>query len=247
MTHTYPAPARSTLAALRVTRNTAAFQSWWSTLTDTTDIVEAIDALHSPQTSDVESSLHWLMLSVFQGAKLVTWLEVEGLHPAAHVSHVALDIEVAHDNDGDTVGVDVVLSLHVTAADGSLVATTPSAYVQWPAKEFAPTGTEPEPIAALAEILDTALNLVNSTIAEQDRFADLARTSHQDRARSAAEDDDEDDQDDEDDEPEIEHCRDCGRITRIDDEPVDTDAADGFNGSCGNCADRRESHGDHDD
>ncbi|MEX7474559.1 hypothetical protein AB4Z39_33250 [Mycobacterium adipatum] len=245
MTHTHPTPAPSALAALRVTRNEPAFHSWWSTLTDTTDIVEAIHALHSPRTSDVESSLHWLMLSVFQGAKPVTWLEVEGLNRTAHVSHVALDIEVAHDNDGDTVGVDVVLSLHVAAPDGSLVATTPSAYVQWPAKEFAPTGTEP--VAALAEILDTALNLVNSTIAEQDRFADLARTPHEDRARSAAEDTTEDDQDDEDDEPEIEHCRDCGRITRIDDEPVDTDAADGFNGSCGSCADRREGQGDHDD
>lgn len=240
MTHTQSAPALNTLAALRVTRDTAAFRSWWSTLTDTTDIVEAIGALHSPRISDVESSLHWLMLSVFQGAKPVTWLEVEGLHRTAIVSHVALDIEVAHDNDGDTVGVDVVLSLHVTAADRSVVATTPSAYVQWP-KEFAPTSTQP--IDALAEILDTALNLVNSTIAEQDRFVDLARTSPEDRARSAAEDDDSEDDDD----PEIEHCRDCGRITRIDDEPVDTDAADGFNGSCGSCADRRESHGEHDD
>lgn len=244
MTHTQSAPAPSALAALRVTRDEPAFRSWWSTLTDTTDIVEAIDALHSPRISDVESSLHWLMLSVFQGAKPATWLEVAGLHRAAHVSHVSLDIEVAHDNDGDSVGVDVVLSLHATAADGSVVATTPSAYVQWPAKDFAPTSTQP--IDALAEILDTALNLVNSTIAEQDRFVDLARTSPEDRARSAAEDGDSEDEED-DDEPEIEHCRDCGRITRIDDEPVDTDAADGFNGSCGSCADRRESHGDHDD
>jgi hypothetical protein len=236
MTLTQPISARSAFAPLRVTRNTAAFHSWWSTLTDTTDVVEAIDALHAPHTSDVESSLHWLMVSAFQGAQPVAWLDVHGLHPSAHVSYVVLDADVAHNNDGDPVGVDVVLSLHVTAADGTIVATTPSAYVQHPAKVFAPSSAQPED--ALAEILDTALDLVNTIIAEQDRFADLARASHEGPAHAAAEDTDEPE------EPEIERCRDCGRITRVGDEPVDTDAADGWNGSCGTCADRRESGDD---
>lgn len=230
---TQPTPHPGSYAPLRLTRNPQAFQSWWPTLTDTTDITDAIAALHAPRTSDVESSLHWLMITVFQGAQPVPWLDIHGLHPTAQVTHVILDAEVAHDNDGDCVGVDVVLSLQVTADDGTVVATTPSAYVQWPATVFAPTSTQPED--ALAEIIDTALDLINTTIAAADRFSTLARAPR-DTTPNASEPQD----DSGDDEPEIEHCRDCGRVTRIDDDPVDTDAADGWNGYCGSCADRRE-------
>lgn len=239
MTLPHPALTANGFAPLRVTRSTAIFQTWWSAATDITDITDGIDALRTPHTSDVESNLHWLMIAVFQGPVPVTWLEVHGLHPSAHVTYVVLDTDVAHDNDGDVVGVDVVLSLHVSAAHGSVVATTPSAYVQSPATVFAPTSTQPAD--ALAEIIDTALDLVNETIATADRFADLARAPHEEPAPTAAEDNSEPD------EPEIEHCRDCGRVTRIDDEPVDTDAADGWNGSCGNCADRREPQQNADD
>lgn len=240
MSLTTETPSRpGSYAPLRFTRNAAAFQRWWPTLTDTTDITEAIDALHAPQSSDVESSLHWLMITVFQGMTPVPWLEVHGLPPTARVSHAVLDAEVAHDGDGDRVGVDVVLSVHVTAADGTAVATTPSAYVQWPAKTFAPTNAEPS--AALGEIIDTALDLINDTIATADRFAAMARAPHS-TATAPAEP-----QDDGEDEPEVETCRDCGRVTRIDDEPVDTDAADGWNGYCGSCADRREGQDSPDD
>lgn len=219
-------------APLRLTRNAAAFQRWWPTLTDTADITEAIDALRAPQENDVESSLHWLMIAVFQDMTPVPWLEVHGLQPTTRVSHVVLDADVAHDGDGDCIGVDIVLSLHVTADDGSTAATTPSAYVQWPAKTFAPTNTEPS--AALGEIIDTALDLINDTIATADRFATMARAPHGTATAAPGP------QEDGDDEPEIETCRDCGRVTRIDDEPVDTDAADGWNGFCGSCADRHE-------
>lgn len=173
MTHTQPTPVDSAFAPLRVTRNTAEFQSWWLAVTDTTDITDSIDALGEPRTSDVESSLHWLMVSVFQRPVPVTWLEVHGLHPTAQVSRVVLDANIAHDNDGDVIGVDVVLSLHVRTADGTVVATTPSVYVPSPATLFAPTSTLPG--YALAEIIDTALDLVNATIAAVDRFATLAR------------------------------------------------------------------------
>ncbi|ORX15325.1 hypothetical protein AWC27_19595 [Mycobacterium szulgai] len=239
---TLPTPTTSrpgTYAALRVTRNPEAFQSWWPTLTDTTDITDAIAALHPPRTSDVESSLHWLMITVFQGAQPVSWLDIHGLHPTAQVTHVLLDAEVAHDNDGDCVGVDIVLSLHVTTDDGTVVAATPSAYIQWPATAFALSSTEPHD--ALAEIIDTALDHINTTIATADRFNTIARALH-DTTTKASEP-----QDDSDDEHEIEHCRGCGRVTRIDDDPVDTDAADGWNGYCGSCADRRETPYSHDD
>ena len=233
MTLTAEAPSRpGSCAPMRLARNAVAFRRWWSTLTDTTDVAEAIDALRAPQSSDVESSLHWLMITVFQAMTPVPWLEVHGLQPTVRVSHVVLDAEVAHDRDGDCIGVDVVLSLHVTAADGTVVATTPSAYVQWPAKTFAPTNTEPS--HALGEIIDTALDLLNTTIAAADRFTALARAPH--GTPTAAPDP----QEDGDDEPEIETCRDCGRVTRVDDEPVDTDAADGWDGYCGTCADRQE-------
>lgn len=230
---TLPTSSPGTYAPLRLTRNPEAFQSWWPTLTDTTDITDAIAALHAPRTSDVESSLHWLMITVFQGAQPVPWLDIHGLNPTARVTHALLDAEVAHDNDGDCVGVDIVLSLHVTADDGTVVATTLSAYVQWPATAFTPS-TSTEPHDALAEIIDTALDYINTTIATADRFNTIARAPHT-TTTSASEP-----QDDSDAEPEIEHCRDCGRVTRIDDDPVDTDAADGWNGYCGSCADRRE-------
>ncbi|QIV79890.1 hypothetical protein [Mycolicibacterium frederiksbergense] len=236
MTHTRPTPAGSAFAPLHVTRSATTFQTWWSAVTvgtDATDIADGILALRTPHTSDVESSLHWLMLAVFQGPVPVTWLEVDGLHPTAQVSHVVLDADVAHDSDGDVVGVDVVLSLHVSAADGSVVATTPSAYVQSPATVFATTSTQPAD--ALAEIIDTALDLVNDTITAADHFAALARAPRTEPTHAAALE-----EPDEPEEPEIEHCRDCGRVTRIDDDPVDTDAADGWNGYCGGCADRRE-------
>lgn len=229
MTLATPTTRPGPYAALRVTRNPKAFQSWWPTLSDTTDITDAIAALHAPRTSDVESSLHWLMITVFQGAQPVTWLDISGLHPTAHVSHVLLDAEVAHNNDGDCIGVDIVLSLHVTADDDTVVATTPSAYVQWPATAFAPSSTEPHD--ALAEIIDAALDLINTAMATADRFNTVARAPHDPTTNAS---------DPQDDEPEIEHCRDCGRVTRIDDDPVDTDAADGWNGYCGSCADRRE-------
>lgn len=229
---TEPTSCPGSYAPLSLTRDTVAFEHWWATLTDTSDIVDAIDALHAPQTSDVESSLHWLMITVFQDVTPVPWLEVHGLQPTARPSHVVLDVEVAHDSDGDCVGVNVVLSLHVTGDDGTVVATTPSAYVQWPAKTFAPTNTEPG--AALGKIIDTALDLINTTIATADRFATLARSPYGTDTTAA------DPQEDGDDDPEVETCRDCGRVTRIDDEPVDTDAADGWDGYCGSCADRRE-------
>ncbi|WP_088295426.1 hypothetical protein [Mycobacterium avium] len=220
----------ATFAPLRVTRDPAAFESWWPTLTDTTDIADGIHALRNPHISDVESSLRWLMITTFQGPEPVPWLQVRGLSPTAQLSYLVLDTDIAHDNDGNTVGVDVILSMHVRAADGTVVATTPTAYVQWPAKVFAPTSTKPRD--ALAAIIDTALDLVNATIADQDHFADLARAPHAPAHAASAEDTDDD--------QEIERCRDCGRITRIDDEPIDTDAADGWNGYCGTCADRRE-------
>lgn len=183
MTHTQPTPVDSAFAPLRVTRNTAAFQSWWSALTDTTDISDSIDALGAPRTSDVESSLHWLMIAVFQDPVPVTWLEVHGLHPTAEVTHVELDADIAHDNDGDVVGVDVVLSLHVRAADGAVVAITPSAYVQSPATLFAPTSTQPA--NALGQVIDIALDLVNATIAAADRFDTLARAPREEQRSSS--------------------------------------------------------------
>ena len=121
----------------------------------------------------------------------------------------------------------------MSAADGTIVATTPSAYVQWPAKVFAPASTEPAD--AVAEIIDTALELVNTAIHCRGPLHRAgARAPHGPTTTAPAP------QEDESDEPEVEHCRDCGRVTRIDDDPVDTDAADGWNGYCGSCADRRE-------
>jgi hypothetical protein len=232
---THPTPGPGSYAPLRVTRNTEAFQSWWPTLTDTADIADAIDALRAPHSPDVESTLHWLMVTVFHGSEPVPWLKVHGLRATSHTSHVLLDADIARDNDGDCTGVDIVLSLHVTAADGTVVATTPSAYVQWPATVFTPTSTHPSD--ALAEVIDTALELVNTTIAAADRFGTLARTPRHVTTPAAVTQDDSDEPESE---PEIETCRDCGRVTRIDDEPVDTDAADGWDGYCGSCADRRE-------
>jgi hypothetical protein len=127
---------------------------------------------------------------------------------------------------------DVVLSLHVSADDGTVVANTPSAYVQWPAKVFGPASTEPA--EAVAEFIDTALELVNTASTALDHFTPLARAPHDPTTTGLAP------QEDDSDEPEVEHCRDCGRVTRVDDDPVDTDAADGWNGYCGSCADRRE-------
>jgi hypothetical protein len=173
------------------------------------------------------------MISVFQGTAPVPWLETHGLQPTAHVSHIVLDAEVAHDSDGDVVGMAVVLSLHARGRrrQARHVATTPSAYARWPIKVFAPTSIQPDD--ALAEIIDTALELINTTITA-DHTATLARAPHDhhhDRSGPAGGGERR---------TQIKHCSDCGRVTRIDDEPVDTDAADDWNGYCGSCADRRE-------
>lgn len=167
--------AGDVLAPLTLARDPETFAAWWKSLPDTTFITEALDGLSQPDAPHCEQSLSSLMSEVFQRDTEVAWLKVTGLRRGCTPQWVAIDIDPAHDGDGIIDGVDVALNLLAprTNSDGPQPWLSTSAYVGKPWRIFQPTSADP--CAALAEIIDTAVAVINREIADQDRATFAAR------------------------------------------------------------------------
>jgi hypothetical protein len=102
----------------------------------------------------------------------VPWLRVEGLRRGVKVEHLTLDIEPAYDGDGVLDGVEVVLTLFPQGCEAPVLSV--SEYVSRPTSMFVPAPGV-DAATAVAEILDTALLLINAEIADRGRFTFSAR------------------------------------------------------------------------
>lgn len=161
-------------AEMTVRRNHERYEAWWAGLVpQRDDVVETVEMLRDSDSIDLGYALHSLMLDVFQNGATVDWLDVGGMRRGVLPSYIVLDIDLAHDSDGVYDGIDVVLSLHAPGDDGSLLGTTVSVYVDRPERILVPDVAEPG--AALADLIDTALDLINAEIAERDRFCFAVR------------------------------------------------------------------------
>jgi hypothetical protein len=156
------------VAKLTVSRNPEAYAKWWAEQADTEAISEAVEQVAASASCEIEYALNSLCLEVFQAdPRGAPWLRVDGLGRGVKVEYLTLDIDPARDGDGMLDGVDVVLSLH---PQGSATAWLQvSVYVDRATRMFLPESCA-DPAAALAEIIDTALMLINNEIADRDRF-----------------------------------------------------------------------------
>lgn len=173
------------LTPLTITRDPQRYQQWWTELEAerAQRIRELVAELASPDAtgrapSEVEFTLHWLMLEVFQSSpSSAAWLRVDGLAADAQVSYACLDVDPYYGTDGVLDGAEVVLSLHVERPQVSARAMLMvPVYVDKPWTELVVSAELVErPCDALAEIADTALGLINAEIAARDRFTTSMR------------------------------------------------------------------------
>lgn len=163
------------VADMTVVRNRERYKSWWAELVSPQrdDIVETVEMLRESDSADLGYALHSLMLDVFQNGATVDWLDVAGMRRGVVPSYIVLDLDLAHDSDGVYDGVDVVLSLHAPGNDGALVGSSISVYVDRPECILVPDVADPSD--ALAELIDTAFDLINAEIADRDRFCFAVR------------------------------------------------------------------------
>lgn len=162
------------VAEMTVVRNRGRYEAWWAgLLPQRDDVVETIEMLRESESADLGYALHSLMLDVFQNGATVDWLDIGGMRRGVVPSYIVLDIDLAHDSDGVYDGVDIVLSLHARGDDGSLMGSSVSVYVDRPERILVPDVANPS--HALAELVDTAIDLINAEIAERDRFCFAVR------------------------------------------------------------------------
>lgn len=160
------------LAPLTVTRDPGGFARWWEQAPNREDIIEILRSLTRSDGLSVEYDLHLLMLQVFQGtADSAGCLAVAGLGRGVTVSYLCLDADPVSDVGGVLDGVEIVLSLH---AGPPVMALKVSVYTDRARRMLLPGSVE-DPQEALAEILDAALDMINSDIAASDRFTFAAR------------------------------------------------------------------------
>ncbi|WP_237099491.1 hypothetical protein [Mycobacteroides abscessus] len=162
------------VAEMTVVRNHERYEAWWAgRLPQRDDLIAVIEVVRESESVDLGYALHSLMLDVFQNGATVDWLDIGGMRRGVVPSYITLDIDLAHDSDGVYDGVDIVLSLHAPSEDGSLMGSSVSVYVDRPERVLVPDVVHPG--GALADLIDTALALINAEIAERDRFCFAVR------------------------------------------------------------------------
>lgn len=160
------------LAPLTITRDASGFARWWEQAPNREEVIEILRSLASPDGASAAYDLHLLMLAVFQGtADSAGWLNVAGLGRGITVGYLCLDADPVYDCDGLLDGVEVVLSLHTGPP---FIPLKVSVYADRARRVLVPESVD-DPQAALAEILDIVLDMINSDIATGDRFTFAAR------------------------------------------------------------------------
>lgn len=161
------------LAPLVIRRSPELFEQWWKESRRAADITESLAMLEL--LSETPQCLHSLVLEIFQtDPSGAMWLQVDGLGRGVGVDYVMLDIDPSFDPDGVADGVTVVLSLRAICADEQTFWVQVPVYVDKPHRALLPA-TFDDPAAAVASVVDAALALVNSEIAERDKFTFGAR------------------------------------------------------------------------
>lgn len=161
------------LVPLTVTRDPGGFARWWEQAPNREGIIEILRSLARPDGVSAAYDLHLLMLAIFQDTvDAAQWLHVVGLGRGVTVSYLSLDADPAYDSDGVLDGVEIVLSLHTGPP---FIPLKVSVYVDRARRVLVPEAAVDDPQAALAEILDIALDMINSDIAASDRFTFAAR------------------------------------------------------------------------
>lgn len=160
------------LAPLTITRDVTGFERWWAQTPNREDITEILGSLAEPDSDSVEYNLHSLMITIFQDTvDAARWLHVAGLGRGIAVSYLCLDVDPAFDGDGVLDGVKVVLGLYTGTP---LAWLKVSVYVDHARRVLVPWAVG-DPQAAVAEVVDIALDIINAEIADQDRFIFGAR------------------------------------------------------------------------
>ncbi|RFZ09794.1 hypothetical protein DSM43518_02545 [Mycobacterium marinum] len=157
-------------------RDHVGFEAWWDCEAMREDIAEMLAELSEDGLTEGELWLHALFEEVFQGSPSpVEWLCVDGLRAGVEVGYMSLDIDPSYDGDGVRDGVDVVANLWAdqnSVFEGRLTLTV-SVYLDRPCRMFVPVSTNPR--EALAEVIDSALALINNEISRRDQFITAMR------------------------------------------------------------------------
>ncbi|MEB3023355.1 MULTISPECIES: hypothetical protein [Mycolicibacter] len=169
------------LAPLRVVRDVAGFDAWWSSWEADLEMVqELMDMIDDA--CEAEAGVSAVLSEVFDDAGPVpAWLRVEGLRSDAVVAWLSLAVDAAYDNSGHRDGAQVTLwvqpELQSPPADHSTALApglTVTVYVDKPHRVF-----RPEDGLSLREavgaVIDEALYLVNADLAERDKFNAMVR------------------------------------------------------------------------
>ena len=173
------------LVPLRVVRDAAKFEAWWLSWGADVELLAELVAMIG-DVCEAESGLSALLSEVFEDAGPVpAWLRVEGLRAGVEPGWLNVSVEAAYGGDGTRDGAEVLLCLTpqrvgprpadwedpaAAALPGLLV----SAYVSKPHRMFAPAPGAPL-METVAEVIDTALFLVNAELVERDRFSVVVR------------------------------------------------------------------------
>lgn len=163
------------LAPMVFERDPVRYAAWWERA-DTTEIVEMLDGLTS-DTTEAEHTLAAVMVCVFQSDHRSSlskdWLTVTGLAHGITIPYLGLDLDPSYDGQGGLDGLTVVLNMMTHSAkahEKQHVSVSKYARV----RDVLPVGGGAAS-AVLADIIDTALLLINREVAASDRFIVGAR------------------------------------------------------------------------
>lgn len=166
------------LEPMSIARDHQSFRAWWHAEKDRVDMVEALNDLADSiaARSGIEHAMQRVMLEVFQESGPVNWLKLQGLRAGVAVCDLVLDADPSYNTDGELDGLNVVLTGATATPDDECRSgwLTVSAYVDT-ASLLAPDSFD-DLASALAEFLDTALEILNDHTAKQDKFINSVRS-----------------------------------------------------------------------